>query len=481
MQSLRAEPPGPGREGKETAVDNAEPNPPQADEPAAGEGAPAPEAPRVDATPAVAQPAAKEPCSNVFGDAALGHFIPFRKSDIIEMCVADGHLPAGQAQSFRDFCEILSALFHFEYHQRLETLKDCYAPFDPDADTRCVQLVEGPERLQREKKFIEMLREVLIGANYVELGRQEVDDLLDEETQFKIRLIVDLEDFEELLVFIRGKHTRTETRRECYGLKRREVEGVYYERIVIYLRFKDKPYFTARRLRNAPFQPGECCLKLFKDVAEENFEILFPNARMSMRRADKLLLGVPAAAGGLVVLVTKLGSALLVVLGIVAVWLGLRKHPPPIDSQTLVALGVGLAAFGGYVFRQLSKVKSRRLRYLKSLAERLYYKVLDNNAGVFHYLIDGAEEEDNKEAILAYYFLSTREGDRTEPQLDAEIERWFAEKHGCKLDFEVDDAMDKLERLELAYREGEFLRVKPLDQAKERIDCIWDNYFTYNQ
>ncbi len=40
--------------------------------------------------------------------------------------------------------------------------------------------------------------------------------------------------------------------------------------------------------------------------------------------------------------------------------------------------------------------------------------------------------------------------------------------------------MKKLERLELASREGDILRVKSLDKAKERLDYIWDNFFTYS-
>jgi len=295
--------------GKERAVDSAEPQ--EAAVGAGSTGSEAPALPPAGSARQDADPPPRETSTNVFGDGALGHFIPFRKSDVIEMCIADGGLPDGEAQSFRDFCRILSSLFHFEYHHRLETLKDSYAPFNPDADTRAVGVVEGPQRLERERRFVQMLREVLLGANYVELSHQEVDDLLDEETQFKIRLIVDLADFQELCVFVRGKYTRTETRRALYGLRRRQAEGVYYGRIVVYLRFKDKAYFKAKRLKHAPFQPGECCLKLFKDVAEENFEIVFPNARMSMRPVDKLVLGVPAAAGGLMVLVTKLGSALL--------------------------------------------------------------------------------------------------------------------------------------------------------------------------
>ena len=42
---------------------------------------------------------------------------------------------------------------------------------------------------------------------------------------------------------------------------------------------------------------------------------------------------------------------------------------------------------------------------MKTLADNLYFKNLDNNTCVFHRLIDATEEEENKEVILAYYFL----------------------------------------------------------------------------
>ena len=50
------------------------------------------------------------------------------------MCAGDSRMPEGDADEFRDFCRILEALFHFEFHRRLETLKNCYAPFNPDPE-----------------------------------------------------------------------------------------------------------------------------------------------------------------------------------------------------------------------------------------------------------------------------------------------------------------------------------------------------------
>jgi len=397
---------------------------------------------------------------------------------VIDMCVDDGALPPEQYQSFRDFCRILSALFHFEYHDGLETMKDAFAPFNPDSDTQICDA--GAESGQLEEQFIAKLRQVLTGANYVELSREDLEANLDSETRFKVRLAVDLDDFEQLLVFVRGKEDRQETERRCFGLLKRKTQVEYYGRVAIYIRFKDEAYFGARKAAKMPFRPGASYLKLFKDVPLDDLEVVFPNVRMSMRPLDKLLLGVPAAVGGIVVAFTNLYATLLLLLGVILFWIGLRDQEVQIQQHHLIALGLGLATLGGFIFRQVSKIKNRRLQYLKSLSESLYFKVLDNNAGVFNHLTDAAEEEDNKEAILAYYFILTRGGDLDEQQLDAEIERWFAEKHDCKLDFEIDDAMEKLERLGLAWRQDGKLHVKPLDEAKELIDHTWDNYFTYN-
>ncbi len=409
-----------------------------------------------------------------------GHFIPFRKADIVEMCMRDGALKATDQADFREFCRILEAYFHYEYHARLEKLKNCYAPLNPDADTHGKQRPGGQELVRSEEGFIEMLTDVLTGANYVEMSRSEIEQSLDGYTRFKIRLRVDLEDFDKCMVFVRGRRIKSEKVRSLLGLRAKDVEVEYYDRVVIYLRLKGVEHFKPKEIRDAPFTPGDSYLKLFKDVAGEDIETIYPNARLHMRTIDKLLVGVPAAAGGVVVLFTKLWAVLLTVLALIAFWVGVSKKYVQLEQKHLVALAMGLGALGGYIFRQVSKLKSRKLKYLKNLTESLYFKVLDNNAGVFHHLIDDAEEEDCKEALLAYYFLATRKTDLTEPHLDAEIEKWFAESHGVTLDFEVDDAMTKLERLGLAWREEQILRVKPLDEAKQRIDYLWDNLFSYN-
>jgi hypothetical protein len=55
-------------------------------------------------------------------------------------------------------------------------------------------------------------------------------------------------------------------------------------------------------------------------------------------------------------------------------------------------------------------------------------------------------------------------------------EDWFRAKHQLDLDFEVEDAVAKLELLQ---RSGQGLTVPPLKQALVKLDGIWDNFFPY--
>ena len=49
-------------------------------------------------------------------------FIPFRRRDLIEICLKDQRLDAEMTNQFREFCQILAAYFHFRAHATLEPL-----------------------------------------------------------------------------------------------------------------------------------------------------------------------------------------------------------------------------------------------------------------------------------------------------------------------------------------------------------------------
>jgi hypothetical protein len=407
-------------------------------------------------------------------------FIPFRKADIVDMCIADSRLNDGGKKEFREFAQILQSLFHFEFHRRLETLKNCYAPFNPDSDTRLIADISEEEKMRSQKELVAEMTAVLQAANFERITAENLEQALEEESLFKIRLEVDFEDFEGVIFFRRGKSVQHETLRQLYGLRKKEIEFTNYDRVAIYLKFKELAYFEARNRKNLMFVPGSTIIKLFQNVPQADLEMLFPNSRVRMKTIDKLVIGVPAAISGIIVVATKLGASLILVGSVIAFWLGFGREEVELNQKHLIALGAGLGTLGGFLFRQIGKFKNRKIKFMKALSDNLYFKNLDNNLGVFHHLIDAAEEEEVKEAILGYFFLLTAGRALTRKELDQRIERWFADQWNCDLDFEIEDALQKLLRLELVVSNGDLLEAKPLPEAKKQLDDIWDNYFQYN-
>ena len=114
---------------------------------------------------------------------------------------------------------------------------------------------------------------------------------------------------------------------------------------------------------------------------------------------------------------------------------------------------------------------------MQALTQSLYFKNLDNNAGVFHRLANDAEEEECKEAVLAYYFLLTSDKPLTHAALDKKIEDWLADKWQCSVDFEIDDALNKLQALKLIDDKDGLLTTIDIDSAIKQLDKRWDDYF----
>jgi hypothetical protein len=408
-------------------------------------------------------------------------FIPFRKNSIVTMCADD--LPAEERGSFRAFVEVLASLLHQEFRARLEAIKDTYYPFNPDTDTRTVVELDAAERQAAQQRLVDELTALAEDANFERISGDDLGRAFVEESLMKVRLEADFDDFEQVVFYRRGEQTRREEVKYLFGLRRRTIEFTNYGKVLVYVKFKDAAHFESakKNVDALPFTPGSTIIKLFQDVPRADLEMLFPNARVRMRPVDKLLIGVPALVSGVIVVVTKLIAALIPLLLLLAFWLGMHREPVQLNQSQLVALGAGLMAFGGFLVRQYTKFKNRKIQFMKALSENLYFRNLDNGAGVFHHLLDAAEEEEAKEAVLAYHFLRTAGRPLTPAELDRRIEDWFAQRWDAVLDFEVDDGVGKLRRLQLIVDDGQGrLAAVTLDEAKSRLDQIWDDLFAYH-
>jgi hypothetical protein len=116
------------------------------------------------------------------------------------------------------------------------------------------------------------------------------------------------------------------------------------------------------------------------------------------------------------------------------------------------------------------------------MIRNLYYLTLANNLGVIHWVLHSAEEEEFKEAFLAYFVLwrSTEAEGLEIERLDEAVEALVQSVTGQAIDFEIRDALGKLNRLGLV-REvaGGRFRAVPIEQALVVLDELWDHIFRY--
>jgi len=410
---------------------------------------------------------------------ALERFIPFRKQDIIQMCSQE-LTDNDSTNSFAQFCQLLSSVIHFNYHELLESLKNNYAPFDPNADTLQLNDFTVEQREQHQSAFAKNFAKTLNAANFEKVTEQDLQEALNEESLFKVRLEVEFDDFEQVVFYRRGESQLSETITSLWGIRKQTINFTNYDRVAVYITFKDKAYFAKKKKQPVGFEPSSTIIKLFQNVPKADLEMLFPNSEVRMRPIDKVIIGASAVVGGAVVLVTKLGASILLLAALLAFWLGWRSESVEMTQQHFISFGIGIGVFASFIFKEWSKFKNRKIKFMKALSDNLYFKNLDNNAGVFHTLIDAAEEEDFKEAVLAYTFLLNSTSGLSASELDKKIEDWFQQKYNCQVDFEISDALAKLEQMRLITCEQETYHALSLAQAKQCLDKHWDTIFNYS-
>lgn len=371
-------------------------------------------------------------------------FIPFRRSDVLRMCLAENRLDSDQQRSFETGTDRITEVYRTEFHQLRQQLKEAYAPLDPDADTR---LVAGIDSADTPPPLAPTIETVLDRANYEKVSGADLQAAFDAASMFHVRLYVEMEDYDDVLLFCRGVSERREQVKTWFGLSHKTVTFTSFDRVVLYLKFKDQFEEDSALGR---CRPGSTMLKLFQNVPAADLEMLFPNTRVGMRFLDKLLIGVPAIISGGIVFTTKLGATLVLLGSLLGFWLGTHSEPVTLDKRAILVLLAGVGALGGYLWKQYSSFRNRKLKFTQALTENLYFKLLDNNTGVLLRIVDDAEDSECKESLLAYYFLLAAGGSSSAADLDAEVERWFAQRWQCRLDFEVDDALEKLQQLGLA-------------------------------
>lgn len=395
--------------------------------------------------------------------SAREHFIPLRKADLISLLAERGAWSPPEKELFRQWCTLLEATLHHRFHRCLEELKDLYAPFNPDSVMCEPNQFDGNDREDRVAKLFDRFVMLLDRANYRRLTTAEIEQAAAAASDWGVRLKIDLEGFEHLEVFGRGDVVQCRSRRHWRRLyAEEEVEVPLFQRLVVI--FQVRPH----RMLDKGLDPEAVYLKIFKNIPKQDLDMLLPCGRFRMTLLDRGKILLPTITGiaitayklvkGAIVLAFAGFYSLLIFLGVIG-----------------GTLGYGVKSFLGYL-----RTKDK---YQLSLTRSLYYQNLDNNAGVLFRILDDAEEQEFREAAIAYALLAQEAGETgwTADELDRAAERFLNGVLDRDVDFEVHDALGKLDRLGCVQKcsRGRW-RALAMDESLRRLDEAWDNEFRYH-
>ena len=387
--------------------------------------------------------------------------IPLRTGDLARLLLADPALAPADREGLSQLVRMFGAVFHYEFYAWLTELKELYAPIDPDADTIPIP---GRTRVltdDADERFLGAFEAALVRANYRKLEFKVLENAISEPNELGLNYVPNLEMFEHLRVYVRGHGRIDRTTRTLQSrFRKRTTTHDAYRRVVILLKFKPADKLGEYVRHDVVY------LRLFRDVPHAEMDMHLPEqgTKIRMPWIDRIQVASPLMIG-------------LPTLAVKAVFTSMLVSPWAVPLLLTGPIGAGVKSFLGF---QRTKQK-----YFAKMIRHLYYLTLANNSSVINRLVDSAEEEEFKEALLAYFFLWTNRDD-PEPwdatRLDAKIEAFLREKLCGDVDFEITDALGKLARLGLVRTgpQGQ-LDAVPVAQALEILDGQWDNYFRFNR
>jgi hypothetical protein len=411
--------------------------------------------------------------------AERDQYIPARKADILDALIEHGALDERQRVQFCQLGRELAAIYHYNYFDQLERLRADYFYFNPEREPHV--RFDGAARERAYADLVETFDRVLAGANFVAIPHIEIERAHSERATLRVAIKTPLDDYRDVRFFHRGHHKETIEVADWFGLRKRKVEAIVYDDVVLFVAMKEREGIVSKRelkrLAAQKLRPGSVLIKYFRNIARTDLGGLFPNVRVVMSNFDKLVFGVPAIAGG-VPIILNIASTLTVLFVVLGFYLGISGAVHESEVKKALAALSGLAALGAYLMQLWVKYQRQSLKYQKALKDNVYFRNINNNAGTFDHLIGAAEDQECKEAFLAYYFLHTADASSTQDELERRIEIWLSGTFGLDCDFDVDDALRKLDRLGLLVRDGERLSVLTLEDTLDQLKRVWGDLFS---
>ena len=375
------------------------------------------------------------------------HVIPVLTEDLVTILWADPGVAEGDRDALGWLAERIAAVYHRHLHQRLCELKSAYTPFDPDCDAAKVRHVGAVERQHRLNDLLRDFAWLLDRAHFRHLSREEIEPMLEQSSEWGIRMHVDFSAFEHCALFARGESY--EVRKLCNWRtlwREREVEVPIFRRLVLILKLRAGP----------KLEPGadasRVYLKVFKDIPRADVDMLLPGSKVRLKLLDRGKLGVGVLSGMATMGWRMMGE--------------LMQFAEQLVMSNNLMWGLTAGTIG-YGYKSYYDYRTTQQAYHLTLTQSLYFQCLDNNAGVLTRLFDEAEEQETRLALLAYFCLWRFGGVSgfTSEELEAAMECYLDRYAGVTALCAAGEPGAKLARLGLAKEAGGRYQAVPLAEA----------------
>ncbi len=407
-------------------------------------------------------------------------YIPVSRRAILETLSSPDLWPGFDPATVRTCFRYLAHWRHLNYADQAVELIEAYQPFNPDRDIAPTALVDGAGGDAGKRAFIGSVRGMLERANYDEIPRDKLQALVDEENPYGLDLDVNLAEFSEIVLYVRGEASEMVQPGMAARLRgKKPVEISVFQRVFLLLCLKPederiKEIMTAERVSDAKARKilaknrkalpnnvdhSHIYIKMFKDMPRPDLEVIFPNTRIKLRSQDKVTIGASAGGGigmGVISTVTKVVAA----------------------AMTPIGAALAILGLAGAASQQVASVVQKRTRYMLKVTRNLYFHNISSNQGALALLTERAEEEDIKEELLLYALLAKTSVRRDElGHAQAAIEEFLTQQFNVHVVFDTEDALRRLVAagLVVEHADGALMAMSPATASKH-IDDMWDGY-----
>jgi len=414
-------------------------------------------------------------------------FVPIARREFINKIILQSResttLERVKVQELQTLIEILQTIYHARFHRHYISLKNTYAPFNPDRDVVSKRNWSDEEKSCLQGKLFREISALLQKANYEELDETSINIALNDDMSRGLSIGVELDDYQQVLIYNRG-HGLIKTKKRKWRtlfLKEYDHEIAIYRRLTMVFRFRgveqlselldqkglnrfNKWLYLRRHERLMQDQNSDkfIFMSQFRDIPCSDLEMLFPNSTLRFTLLDKIKLAATGGAGtvgGIMALLSKIALA--------------------VKPLTIL---IAIISFGTVLGRQVTNVLHQQNHYKMVLSRSLFSHSLDINLGVVASLLDQALDEEVKEAILAYYILIQSPTEfLSADQIKIKVENFVQVHFKVDINFEVSDAIIKLRKDGLLIKNTKGYQAIEPQAACTNLEAHWHDLYASTQ